>query len=108
MSQTLIKVNSSQFNYIYNGRVHFPYSIATIVAQVKNNENLNPRFNFEKTFVQHKFNEDLIKQMKIYFNDKSNDNSLHQHYLAINFIRWTKTQQGAVCDFLLSKESKEN
>lgn len=64
--------------------------------------------NFEKTFVQHKFNEDLIKQMKIYFNDKSNDNSLHQHYLAINFIRWTKTQQGAVCDFLLSKESKEN
>ena len=64
MSQTLIKVNSSQFNYIYNGRVHFPYSIATIVAQVKNNENLNPRFNFEKTFVLRDDVEASIKKCK--------------------------------------------
>lgn len=44
-------MNSSQFNYIYNGRIHFPYSIATLVAHVKTKENLNPYYQFEKTFV---------------------------------------------------------
>jgi len=62
MSQKKFKVNSSQFNYIYNGNIHFPYSIATIVAQVKNNENLNPYFNFEKTFVLRDGVEESIKK----------------------------------------------
>ena len=29
----LIKVNSSQFNYRYFGRIHFPYSIAMLLGR---------------------------------------------------------------------------
>ena len=46
--------------------------------------------------------------MQSFFNDDSSDNSFHKHYLAINFIRWAKTQQGAACNFILNKEFKEN
>ena len=63
-SKKPIQVNSSQFNYIYNGNIHFPYSIATIVGQVKNNENLNTYFNFEKTFVFRDDVEESIKKCK--------------------------------------------
>lgn len=64
MDTKTIKVNSSQFNYIYNGRIHFPYSIATLVAYVKSEEHLNPYFKFEKTFVFRDNVEDYIKQCK--------------------------------------------
>ena len=47
----IIQVNSSQFNYVYNGNIHFPYSIATLIAYLKSKEHLNTRFKFEKTFV---------------------------------------------------------
>jgi radical SAM superfamily enzyme YgiQ (UPF0313 family) len=64
VSQKKIKVNSSQFNYIYNGNIHFPYSIATIVSHVKSKENLNQFYNFEKTFVLRDDVEDSIKKCK--------------------------------------------
>ena len=63
-SHKIIQVNSSQFNYVYNGRIHFPYSIATLAAYVKNKEYLNPFFRFEKTFVFRDKVEDYISQCK--------------------------------------------
>jgi radical SAM superfamily enzyme YgiQ (UPF0313 family) len=63
-SHKLIQVNSTQFNYVYNGRIHFPYSIATLVAYVKSKEHLNPYFKFEKTFVFREKVDDYINQCK--------------------------------------------
>ena len=47
----MIKVNSSQFNHIYNNRIHFPYSIALLAGYVKTQKNIHKHFRFEKTFV---------------------------------------------------------
>ena len=47
----MIKVNSSQFNHVYNHRIHFPYSVALLVGYIKNQKNLSKHFRFEKTFV---------------------------------------------------------
>ncbi|TSA16789.1 MAG: radical SAM protein [Nitrosopumilales archaeon] len=60
----MIQVNSSQFNYQYNSRIHFPYSIAMLIGYIKTNEHLNPYFKFEKTFVFRDGIEDYIKQCK--------------------------------------------
>ena len=46
-----VKVNSSQFNYQYGDQIHFPYSIASLVAYLKSNAELSKNFQFEKTFV---------------------------------------------------------
>ena len=48
MSDKKIQVNSSQFNYVYNGRIHFPYSIATLVAHVKSKKIWNLFLNLKK------------------------------------------------------------
>ena len=61
IKKNMIQVNSSQFNYVYNKNIHFPYSIATLIAYVKSNNNLNSNFNFEKTFV---FRDDIEKDIK--------------------------------------------
>lgn len=45
-----IKVSSSQFNYTYGDRIHFPYSIALLVSYIKTKEKFS-QFKFEKTFV---------------------------------------------------------
>jgi len=34
------KVSSSQFNYQYGDQIHFPYSIARLVAYIKTKKNL--------------------------------------------------------------------
>ena len=47
----MFKVSSSQFNYTYRNRIHFPYSIALLVSYVKTKEVLASKFKFEKTFV---------------------------------------------------------
>ena len=47
----MFKINSSQFNYTYRDRIHFPYSISLLVSYVKTKENLSSKFKFEKTFV---------------------------------------------------------
>lgn len=53
-----IKVFSTQFNYQYGGVIHFPYSIASLVAYIKSFPDLDARFQFEKTFVfRNKFDE---------------------------------------------------
>jgi len=46
-----IKVKSSQYNHIFNNSIHFPYSIASLVAYVKQFPKLNNVLNFEKTFI---------------------------------------------------------
>ena len=61
IKKNMIQVNSSQFNYVYNKNIHFPYSIATLIAYVKSKNNLNSNFNFEKTFV---FRDDIEKDIK--------------------------------------------
>jgi len=60
----LNQINSSQFNYRYGKRIHFPYSIARLIAQIKNKENLSKHFKFEKTFVFRDKVNDYIKQGK--------------------------------------------
>jgi len=45
------KVSSSQFNYKYGDQIHFPYSIATLVAWIKSIPDLANRFEFEKSFI---------------------------------------------------------
>ena len=60
----MVVVSSSQFNYKYRGRLHFPYSIAMSIAFVKSKEELNNNFSFEKCFViRDKINE-YIEQCK--------------------------------------------
>ena len=39
-----IKVYSSQFNYQYGKSIHFPYSIASLFAYAKQNEEIEKRF----------------------------------------------------------------
>jgi radical SAM superfamily enzyme YgiQ (UPF0313 family) len=46
-----IKVFNAQFNYQYGSVIHFPYSIASLVAYIKSFPDLEPHFEFEKTFV---------------------------------------------------------
>ena len=58
----MIKVNSSQFNYQYGDQIHFPYSIATLVAYIKSNQELAKNFNFEKTFVFREKVDEYIKK----------------------------------------------
>lgn len=47
----MISVYSSQFNYKYRKRLHLPYTIASLIAFAKSNEELNNNFKFEKCFV---------------------------------------------------------
>ena len=47
----MYKINSSQFNYTYRDRIHFPYSISLLVAYIKTKSILSSQFKFEKTFV---------------------------------------------------------
>ena len=46
-----IKVYSSQFNYQYGTSIHFPYSIASLFAYARKNEEICDRFQFETTFI---------------------------------------------------------
>ena len=54
----MIKVYSSQFNYLWGNQIHFPYSLAMLVTYMKAKPNLKSNFNFEKTFIyRHKIDE---------------------------------------------------
>ena len=58
----MIKVSSSQFNYRYFGRIHFPYSISLLVSHLKTDKKIRDNYEFEKTFVFREKVEDYIKQ----------------------------------------------
>jgi radical SAM superfamily enzyme YgiQ (UPF0313 family) len=45
------RVFSAQFNYQYGSVIHFPFSIGSLVAYIKSFPELEPHFEFEKTFV---------------------------------------------------------
>jgi len=60
----MFKVRTSQFNYHYRGRIHFPYSIGMLVAYIKSKPNLNKNFHFKKTFVFRENVEEYIEQCK--------------------------------------------
>lgn len=59
----MIKVNSSQFNYQYGDQIHFPYSIASLVAYI-NSTDIAPHFKFEKAFVFRDKIDEYIQQCK--------------------------------------------
>jgi len=58
----MIKVNSSQFNYRYFGRIHFPYSISLLVSYLKTDKKITDSCTFEKTFVFRENVDNYIKQ----------------------------------------------
>ena len=47
----MIKICSSQFNYLWGNQIHFPYSVGMLVAYAKTKSNISSKFNFEKTFI---------------------------------------------------------
>jgi len=58
----MFKVCSTQFNYKHGKRMHFPFSIAMLVAFLKKEENITNSFKFEKSFIfRDKINE-YVKQ----------------------------------------------
>lgn len=57
-----IKVFSSQFNYQYGSVIHFPYSIASLVAYIKSFSDLENNFQFEKSFVFRNKFEDYVSR----------------------------------------------
>lgn len=62
----MYKISSSQFNYTYRNRIHFPYSISLLVSYIKTRKDLFSNFKFEKTFVfrDEKKLDEYIKQCK--------------------------------------------
>ncbi|MBK8195970.1 MAG: hypothetical protein IPK76_23220 [Lewinellaceae bacterium] len=57
-----IKVFSAQFNYQYGTVIHFPYSVASLLAYIKSFPDLASQFQFEKTFVfRNRFDEYLSR-----------------------------------------------
>ncbi len=60
----MFKVNSSEFNYQYRGRIHFPYSIGMLIAYAKSKPELSNEFSFEKTFVFRDKTEKYMDQCK--------------------------------------------
>ena len=61
---TVYKVCSSQPNYQYNGRIHFPFSISMLVAHIESKNNLREHFKFEKTLIFRNKVDDYVKQCK--------------------------------------------
>ena len=59
-----IKVCSSQFNYQYGSVIHFPYSIASLIAYIKSFPDLESNFQFEKSFVFRNKFEDYVSRCK--------------------------------------------
>ncbi len=60
----MFKISSSQFNYQYRGRIHFPYSIGMLLAYVKSKPELSKNFQFKKTFVFRDKTEEYTEQCK--------------------------------------------
>ena len=60
----MIKVVSSQFNYQYGDQIHFPYSIASLVAYIQSKNELSTKFSFEKSFVFREKVEQYIQESK--------------------------------------------
>jgi len=60
----MITVNSSEFNYTYNGRVFFPYSIATLISHVLTNPRIKENFKFAKTFISRPNVDEYIQECK--------------------------------------------
>ena len=58
--------------------------------------------NFKKSEKQEKFNNIIKKKIINFFYDTSEKNSFKKHYLATNFIRWIKTQEGTICNFQIN------
>ena len=56
-----IKVSSSQYNYQYKKRIHFPFSISLLVTYMKSKPQINENFRFEKSFI---FRDELEKNIQ--------------------------------------------
>ena len=60
----MLLVNSSQYNFQYGNRIHFPYSIAMLETFLQSNDHINQNFKFEKTFVFREHVEEDINKCK--------------------------------------------
>ena len=69
-----------------------------ILNSVKEYNNNFENNNFSKTEKQIKINNLLSQNMKRYFNDSSKK-YINRASICNKFIKWSKSQKGAVCDF---------
>ena len=60
----MLLVNSSQYNFQYGNRIHFPYSIAMLETFLQSNDHINQNFKFGKTFVFREHVEEDINKCK--------------------------------------------
>ena len=60
----MLLVNSSQYNFQYGNRIHFPYSIAMLETFLQSNYHINQNFKFGKTFVFREHVEEDINKCK--------------------------------------------
>ena len=60
----MLLVNSSQYNFQYGNRIHFPYSIAMLETFLQSNDHINKNFKFGKTFVFREHVEENINKCK--------------------------------------------
>ena len=60
----MLLVNSSQYNFQYGNRIHFPYSIAMLETFLQSNDHINKNFKFGKTFVFREHVEEDINKCK--------------------------------------------
>ena len=60
----MYKICSAQFNYRHGKRMHFPFSIASLVAFLKNNEQIKNNFKFEKSFIFRDNTQEYIEKSK--------------------------------------------
>ena len=60
----MLLVNSSQYNFQYGNRIHFPYSIAMLETFLQSSDHINQNFKFGKTFVFREHVEEDINKCK--------------------------------------------
>ena len=60
----MLLVNSSQYNFQYGNRIHFPYSIAMLETFLQSNDHINQNFKFGKIFVFREHVEEDINKCK--------------------------------------------
>ncbi len=88
----ILYMDKNNLSYIENNSDEILNSVKEYTNNFENN-------NFSKTEKQIKINNLLSQNMKKYFNDSSKKNTLIEHQSAISFIKWSKSQKGAICDF---------
>lgn len=91
----ILYMDKNDLRYIENT----PNEILNGVKEFLNNFQTNK---FEKTSNQININKLLVNNMRKYFYDKSNRNTIINHQSGISFIKWNKSQNGTICNFQIN------